>query len=68
MIELFDAAGNYEGRIVPSPIIYPGMEPVKDWGIFHAAAGGKLECLNRAPGPLNELRERAKRILASGSN
>lgn len=46
MIEITDVTRKYHGRIVP--IIHPGIESVTDWGFVHAAAGGKLDELNRA--------------------
>jgi hypothetical protein len=66
MIEITDPTGKYHCRIVPCSIIHPGIEPVTDWGFVHAAAGGKLDELNRASsGSPGELRKRAEEILAA---
>jgi hypothetical protein len=68
MLELFDVNGNYQGRIVRSPIIYPGMESVSNWGFIHASAGGKLGRLNRTAGNYEDLVQLAGEILSKDSN
>jgi hypothetical protein len=65
MIEVNDVTGTFQGRLVRSPIIYQGIEPVEDWYFFHAAPNSKLKSLMLAAGPLRELHNRIDAMLAT---